>query len=177
MSKRDGFGTPLRTPRLVLRPFRFGDARGYAALLGDPDARRFLSRSDPPRGSPPGPASVALRILAHRLEHRFGRALRFALEHEGRFGGFVAVHRLREPVAWLSYAVVPALRRRGLGREALWAAIDRVRAGGGSPGELAAHTHPANPGSAALLESLGFAPAGRIETPAGPRDEHRLRLS
>lgn len=172
-----GVSRVLRTRRLTLRPFRLADARPHAGLLADPETARYLGRS-----APPALWSVAARIPLLRLEVAAGRALRFALELRepgaARFAGFVAVHRLREPTAWLSYGVVPALRRQGLASEALEALVAALeQAALPRPRRLAAHTHPDNRASAALLARLGFTPLGSAETPAGTRLEHRLELA
>jgi ribosomal-protein-alanine N-acetyltransferase len=115
----------IRTDRLVLRPLLEADADAYFPLVSDPELPREMSWS------------------AHRTRDETVEWLRFlevatnagaevvwAIVHDGTPGGVVGLHALtyamralRVDRATLGYWIAPALRGRGLMREAARAAV------------------------------------------------------
>lgn len=143
----------LRTDRLWLRAMRAADEVGYAELLADPGTHPFITESGPVPAS-----DIAARIRRNRDSVD---ATYWAVEHDGEFVGYVALHDRT-----LSYAVRPAWRRQGIAREALAAVCKLVP-------EPVARTHLDNEPSARLLAGLGFREHGVVQTDFGPRREFR----
>lgn len=146
--------------RLRLRPFEDGDLAGYAELLSDPEAHPFIVE-----GGPLPAAEAAARLDALRAATS---STHWALEFEGAFVGYVALHDHDAPSPALSFALRSAWRRRGLALEALEAVARAF-----PHQELVARTQAENAPSAALLLRAGFREAGSVECAQGPRREFR----
>ncbi|MGN0995921.1 MAG: GNAT family N-acetyltransferase [Candidatus Ventricola sp.] len=84
--------------------------------------------------------------------------LRFFILLDGRHAGGITVHSVRPPEFSYGIAVAPALRRRGVARQALALLFARMRAQGFT--RAVVRVAPGNAASLALHASLGFAQAG-----------------
>lgn len=155
------FGSPARlAPDAAsatdwhVRPARPGDAEAWQALQ-----RRIYAEGDAFVGD--GPQSVA--SLAGRLRALQPRDAHVALAVTRReVIGWVETNRLvarrLAHVAWLTLAVAPAWRRRGVGTALMdgaraWAAAQRLR-------KLQLHVRAGNVGAIALYRRLGYLTEG-----------------
>ena len=159
--------TELRTPRLLLRPWRPQDEAPMTAINRDPEVVRYLNR-------PVSEAALAAFhgiLVEHWKRHGFGL---FAVESreagsEGALLGFAGV-------AYPTY--LPALAQRpeigwrlargawekGLATEAALAARDHAFAVLGMP-ELIAIVHPRNERSRRVATKLGMAIERQVHHP------------
>jgi len=84
----DGPALPIRTERLLLRPFRSGDVEDALGYYGDPAVARYLLTE-------PHSRSDAERFVAERSQQtdprRSGEPLVLAAEHDGRVIGDVVL--------------------------------------------------------------------------------------
>jgi RimJ/RimL family protein N-acetyltransferase len=163
----------LRTPRLVLREWRDGDAEPFAAMSADPEVMELL----PP--FPDGAARDAwvAETRAHWAEHGFGL---WAVELPGAASliGVVGLHLVPFPAPFapveIGWRLARAYWGRGYAVEAARAAIDD---GFGRLGldEIVAFTVPANRRSWQVMERLGMSrdPADDFDHPHFP-DGHPL---
>ncbi len=107
----------LRTPRLLLRPFRAEDVDDVFAYAADAEWNRYLGLPEP-YVRRHAEEFVAACILADPDSHPY-----WAIVHEGRVRGGVNL-RLRHPGdAELGYALARPLWGRGLTTEAARAAV------------------------------------------------------
>ena len=85
--------------------------------------------------------------------------LALGVEDEGALAGFILLRAVAGEAEVLTLAVAPALRRQGLGKALMGAALGLAEALGAQTAflEVAAD----NPSAIALYEALGFAQAGR----------------
>lgn len=162
--------TDLRTPRLLLRPWRAEDEAPMAAINQDPEVARYLNR----------PITEAALVgflpflVAHWEEHGFGP---FALEAgegcdgiaPGTFLGFAGVaHPTYLPVLAhrpeIGWRLARAAWGRGLATEAALAARDHAFATLGLP-ELIAIVHPQNARSQAVARKLGMTVTAHVHNP------------
>lgn len=148
----------LETERLTLRGWRETDIDGYAALMGDPVASRFIG----------GPLSMddAWRKMACYVGHWHWRGYGpFVLEDKtsGRFAGFCGPwFPFGWPEAEISWSLLPAYQGRGLASEAAARALEYAF------DELGWHTAispiaPANTPSIRVAERLGARLDGTTE--------------
>jgi len=82
--------------------------------------------------------------------------------------GYVALHNTGDDLPAISYAVLPAQRRRGIARKALRELFETARTAYGKTG-IWATTHLDNQASSALLIDIGFRQGQDVETPQGTR--------
>ncbi|MFJ3234632.1 GNAT family N-acetyltransferase [Streptomyces sp. NPDC086787] len=153
----------LETPRLTLRPVTAGDLPSIERLWRDERVRRFLG----------GPVTEdKVRIRRRRLPGTPGA---FAVESRtsGEVLGLVTV----EPGSprdgtEVSYTLLPEWWGRGLGREAVAAAVDWAR---GLPGgnQVVAVTQSANTASRRLLEAVGLAADSEVVEYGRPQTIYR----
>lgn len=125
------------------------DASDYGRLLAEPSVHPFVLEDGPLAAD-----AVVPRVVRNQAEWAQRAGGTWALVHEDRFVGYVALHGLGQPCIAVSYAVAPAWQRRGLGREAVTAVL-------GLGGALCfsgvqARTHVDNEASASLLVTCGF---------------------
>ncbi|WP_370138380.1 GNAT family N-acetyltransferase [Streptacidiphilus sp. EB103A] len=138
----------LRTDPLVLRPVQERDAGVLGVLLTDPQVGRFL-------GGPAGDERVARGLREYPVTPGC-----WAIEPAGEDGAAVGLvtigadHRC-EGRAEVSYQLLPAQWGKGLGKEAVGAAVAWWGTVAGA-GSLVAVTQRANTGSRRLLEGLGW---------------------
>jgi len=149
-------GTPITTPRLVLRPFRVTDAEAFLAYQDHPDVRRHL----------PGPAMDASAARRHvAAQAAMTGAERdawhgWAVEHreEGRVVGDVGVWVPADdpPRGDVGFQLAPTHHRRGLATEAV-AALCRHLLDVVGLEQLTAGCDAGNVGSQEVLRAVGMA--------------------
>ncbi|WP_307056099.1 GNAT family N-acetyltransferase [Streptomyces achromogenes] len=108
----------------------------------------------------PYPYFVLRQLLDAFKEHMF-------VVHDGdRLCGYVLATPPSEGQSWiLTLGVAPGMRHRGLGRQLMREALDRLRAEGARTARLG--VRPENVTAIRLYISLGFAP-----DPGGPRSDY-----
>ncbi|WP_405499550.1 GNAT family N-acetyltransferase [Streptomyces niveus] len=143
----------LRTERLALSPYVRADEDDFVALFQDTRVSRWMGD---------GPQSEAAdRALFGRVFSEVYPANRFdvwAVRHDGVYVGHAEIKPSPEP--WLDghevvYALAPAARGRGLGRE-LAVALTAYGHNTLALAEVHATVDPANAPSLALLTGLGY---------------------
>ncbi len=150
---------PLRTDRLVLRPFTEADAEDFAARRSDPEIAMYQAWRIPYT------VEKALEVI-RESEHHEGPvpAHWFQLDvqrvADGRTVGDVAVY-LHEHghTAEIGYTLHSWARRKGYATEAAAALIEYLVDVTGVH-RIEAATHPDNERSIAVLTRLGFQPEG-----------------
>lgn len=166
----------MRTPRLLLRPWRPQDEAPMAAINRDPEVARYLNR-------PITEASLAgfhAFLVDHWEEHGFGpwavearepipSAAGGSVIQPGSFLGFAGVaHPTYLPALAhrpeIGWRLARAAWGRGLATEAALAARDHAFATLGLP-ELIALVHPQNVRSQAVARKLGMALTAHVHNP------------
>ena len=145
---------PLRTERLVLRPWRLAELDTFHRLRGDPEVVRYLYDEPLTRDL----ADAKLRSLKSSIAAP-GDWINVAVEvaASGEVAGDVGigwtseVHQLVE----LGYTFFAAHRGQGYATEASAAMIDLAFTGLGAH-RVCAHLDARNTASAGVLERLGF---------------------
>lgn len=138
----------LHAERVTLSPVTHQDAPVVRALLTDPEVRAFLG----------GPVSEA-RIQARQREYLATPGVWAVTPAVGGEAiGLVSITADSRSTgrAEISYQLLPAAWGRGLGREAVGAAVDWWAAEVPDGGPLIAVTQERNTASRRLLESLGM---------------------
>ena len=150
---------PIETDRMLLRPFRPGDAEALHEVWSDPAARRF-------GGDWPTPRTLAdtRRYLEPMLagQRERGYASWAVLERgSGRLIGDCGVFPEdgRGPELELAYGLAPDVWGRGYATEAAAACL-QVAFGDLGAAQVVADVDPANAPSIRVLEKIGFEPAG-----------------
>ncbi|WP_433955308.1 GNAT family N-acetyltransferase [Janibacter indicus] len=145
---------PIRTARLVLRPWRDDDVDATLAYYADPEVARHLLE-------PPWTREVAVARVAERIG-RTGldtprQALALVVEHEGRVVGDVALWATDETGAKgeVGWVFRPDVAGRGFATEAARALIDHAFDHHGMH-RVVAELDARNSASAALCERLGM---------------------
>ena len=154
----------LETERLILRPFEPADVEACHAYGSDPEVTRFTSFGPNSEEETVGFVERAVRGAAQAeatslVDHLAAHSLDWAitLRGDGRLIGGCGIlpGRPGGDEYELGYVLHRAHWRRGYGREAVRAlrdlAFDRLAAR-----RVFARIFPANVGSIALIESLGF---------------------
>ena len=145
---------PIRTERLVLRPYTHADLEASLDYYGDPEVARLLLE-------PPWTHEVAVAKIASRVE-RTGldappRAFALVVEHEGQVVGDVALWVTDETGAKgeVGWVFRPDVAGRGFATEAARAVIDHAFDHYGMH-RVVAELDARNSASAALCERLGM---------------------
>ncbi|MEO1619834.1 MAG: GNAT family N-acetyltransferase [Cyanobacteria bacterium J06632_3] len=159
----------LQTSRLILRAMKQTDAEGYGELLSDETAYPYISDAGQVSA-----AQIPEKILRNNQLFEQGKAIYWALEYEGCFIGYVALHSPAKRSPALSYAVRRHWRRQGFAAEALAAICEYAFSTLGCQ-EIMARTHLGNSASEDLLVQLGFLKVGVVHSDAGDRTEFRRR--
>lgn len=146
---------PIRTRRLLLRPFTLDDLDAVHAYVSEPDVVRYLyweMASD---------RDAAGRALAAKLGHgtltEAGQSLVLAVEHEGTVVGEVVLkwldrqHRQGE----IGFVINPAYQGRGYATEAAAAVLGLAFDGLGLH-RVIGRCDARNTGSARVMERLGM---------------------
>jgi len=146
----------VRTPRLLLRPWRDEDVALFAELSGDPAVMEFLR----PLSDPGACADWAARVRAHWQQHGFGQWV-VEIPGEASFIGVVGLGTVSyeahfTPAVEIAWRLGRAHWGRGYASEAAGAALDY---GFGELGlaQIVAVTVPANLRSRRVMERLGMA--------------------
>ncbi|GAA4966496.1 GNAT family N-acetyltransferase [Actinoplanes utahensis] len=150
----------IATERLILRRFRASDAPALAGYRSDPAVARYQSWDAP---FPLDRAEVAVRNFAAGSPDQAGH-FQYAIELTGErpLIGDVYV-RLHDNLmqAEIGFTLATAYQRRGFGREALSAVLDRLFRVQGLH-KVTGECDARNTRSAALLERLGFQREGLL---------------
>lgn len=151
---------PIRTERLVLRPFREPDAEALFGIFSDPRVMRFMSST--PWESVDRARQVIARDIAALAE---GEYVSLAIERRGdaKLIGQCVLFKFSETCrrAEIGYSLAASDRGRGFMNEALRAllhyAFERL-----SLNRIEADIDPRNAASAKSLERLGFVREGLL---------------
>jgi ribosomal-protein-alanine N-acetyltransferase len=141
----------LETDRLLLRPFRQEDAAAVAALAGNWDVARMLSRV-------PHPYSREMAeqwIASHAGLSESGAEYIFCIECDGEVAGSVGLQRSREGVYELGYWLGEQWWGRGFATEAARRVVRYALEDLGARGLVSGHLAD-NPASGRVLEKCGF---------------------
>lgn len=159
---------PIRTARLLLRPFAPADAAGMFALDSDPAVHRYLGGIGGPLAATlADSAAVVARLQAQHVAGELGRWV-VALAATGEFMGWAGLKMVTGPVNGqrafcdLGYRLRPAFWGQDYGTEAATAWLAR------GFGELAlpricAYADVRNAGSCRILEKIGLRPGGEFD--------------
>ncbi len=151
--------TELRTERLLLRPFRFGDERDVLAYCVQPGFGRYL-----PAFPQPYTALDATEFVAQRVLEDWHTRPHFAIVFEERVVGSV---NLRVEPEWgrasIGYGIDPSLWGRGITAEAATAAIDWAFSAW-SLVRIAATADAGNQQSWRVMEKLGMRREGVLRS-------------
>ena len=149
---------PIRTERLLLRPFAVEDAPTFAAYRNDPDVAHLQDWDLPYTEEDARRMIDSMAALDWPV---LGEWFQLAIEQDGRMIGDVGVHRSVTGLrATLGYTLRADRQGRGLATEAVGAAVDRLFALT-QVHRIGATLDPDNAASARLLERLGFRYEGR----------------
>jgi len=170
---------PLRTSRLLLRPWRDEDVAGFAEMSADPAVMEYLlPLSD--RGL--SADTWVARKRAHWEEHGFGQWV-VELPGEASFIGVVGLETVSydahfTPAVEVAWRLVRAYWGRGYATEAAKAALD-YGFGEVGLGEIVALTVPANQRSRRVMKRLGMTQSPQDDfdhprLPEGPMRRHVL---
>jgi [ribosomal protein S5]-alanine N-acetyltransferase len=141
----------IRTDRLVLRPWTFGDVPHVLAYANDEEWGRYLPVPHPYLEAD-ARKFIAAQVLHDRTE-RFG----WAVELDGRaIGGLDLLLLEDEQLGELGYAIARAFWGRGLATEAGRAVIDAAFRGCARLTRMRASADARNLASARVLEKLGL---------------------
>ncbi len=141
----------LKTERLVLRPFRPGEAAAVARHAGDWEVARMLARV-------PHPYTRAMAeewIAAHGPLQRSGEEFVFCIEFDGAMIGAVGLQRRANGAYELGYWLGQAWWGRGFATEAALRAVRWAFEDLGARSLVSGHLAD-NPASGRVLEKCGF---------------------
>lgn len=138
----------LRTPRLLLRPFRLEDLDDVFGLASDPEWSRYLEVPSPYT------RRDAEEFVARATSASTGEKLRWAIEHGGRASGFLNLTPSAGS-AEVAYGIARTLWGQGLSTEAVAAVIEH---GFGTLGleRIYAYAVIENEASWRVMEKLGM---------------------
>src|SRR5918998_3338214 len=155
----------LETKRLVLRPLSRDDLTTVHRIFDDPSVRRYLFDDEPVSiGTAESLLTNSERDFASGSVGLFGVRLRDEAALIG-FCGFFVVQGIGEPE--MTYGLLPAYRRRGVGLEAARAAARYALEKAGFWRVLVA-ADQANSDSLRVIRNLGATPLGEI-SPQQPK--------
>jgi RimJ/RimL family protein N-acetyltransferase len=152
----------LRTERLVLRPFRAGDAEAIALYAHDQDYRRYLSPTHP------GPEEY----VAHKLAADWSVERPWVINLDGAIVGsvFLGINS-EDDAAELACLVAPAFWGRQIAFEASCAAIEHAFVDLGLS-KVVARSDSRHEASTRLMTKLGMRSDGVASSHhAGPKGE------
>ena len=160
----------VRTPRLVLRPFRADDVDAVHAACQSPDIARWISAVSVPYTREDAAAWVTGEAPGMR---RDGTGLTVAIEADGRFVGSGGVHRIgQHPLGpEVGYWIAPEARGHGYAAEAAHALAEWAIGLGAPRVYLVADV--LNPGSQAVARRAGFRQEGVLRSYLHYRDGSR----
>lgn len=147
---------PLRTARLVLRPFAAEDRDPLYVFHSDPDAVRYVPYAPRTREQV---ADVLQRKMANTELQQQGDLLELAVlrtEDQTLIGDLLlALHSVEHQTIEIGYIFAPAAGGRGYATEAVRALVDLAFGPIGAR-RITARVDARNKPSSALLERLGF---------------------
>ncbi|MEQ1567449.1 MAG: GNAT family N-acetyltransferase [Myxococcota bacterium] len=151
--------TPIaRGARVTLRPHRPDDRDALFDTMSDPEVMAYWSTgpwTDPARAD---------EMLSRDLQlAAAGEALRWAIEHQGRYVGFVSLHHFdrQNRRCEVGYLLNRSAWGQGLAREGVTLGLDCAFGPLGLH-RVEADTDPRNTASITLLERLGFTREGTL---------------
>jgi RimJ/RimL family protein N-acetyltransferase len=147
---------PIRTARLVLRPFGVGDRDALYAIHSDPNAVRYVPYR--PR-TPEQVGEVLQRKVANTELRQEGDLLELAViraDDKSLIGDLLlALRSVEHETCEIGYIFAPAVGGRGYATEAVRALVDLAFSAVGAR-RIVARVDARNRPSSALLERLGF---------------------
>ena len=148
---------PIRTERLLLRPFAVEDAPTFAAYRNDPDVAHLQDWDLPYTEEDARRMIDSMAALDWPV---LGEWFQLAIEQDGRMIGDVGVHRSVTGLrATLGYTLAREHQGRGFATEAVAAVVDRLFTE--NVHRVVATVDPQNHASALVLDRLGFRYEGR----------------
>jgi RimJ/RimL family protein N-acetyltransferase len=165
----------VRTPRLLLRPFREDDVEAVYAACQDPEIGRWISSVGPSYTREDAIAWVTREAPGERAA---GTALTVAIEAGGRLVGSTGVHRIgQHPLGpEVGYWIAPDARGHGYAQEAAHAMAEWAIELGAPRVYLVADVR--NTGSQHIARKAGFSQEGVLRSylhyPDGSRGDAAL---
>lgn len=160
---------PLLGDRVLLRPFETADAAAAHGIYGDAEVMRYVGEGGAVR--PEETARMLAEYRRHQAAHGFAVWAvldRGTGELIGDAGLEITVHGIE-----LGYTLAHAAWGRGLATEAAQLCVDAAL-GPLELSPLVALTDVENPGSARVLEKLGFTPEGMVTAFGRPHRRYLL---
>ena len=159
---------PIRTARLLLRPFEPADAAGMFALDSDPAVHRYLGGIGGPMAAHLADSEAVVARL--QAQHATGELGRWAVElaATGEFVGWAGLKLVPGPVNGqrdfydLGYRLRPAFWGQGYGYEAAAAWLAQGFGPLALP-RICAYADVRNVGSCRILEKIGLQPGTVFE--------------
>ncbi|WP_434053868.1 MAG: GNAT family N-acetyltransferase [Roseibium sp.] len=158
----------IRTRRLILRPPALEDLNRCAALLGDYEVAKMLSRVPYPYDLEQGRQYLE-KSVARWEKHETADELGFHVDHEGELIGGLGFKKLQETPE-IGYWLGRPYWGRGFMSEALTAAIGWVF-DNTAHDLLACEAMTENPASIKVMEKAGFRPVGEVGCESVSRGE------
>lgn len=161
--------TPIRTPRLIIRPLRPSDAETLAAYRSCPEVAQFQSWDTYSIQQ----SRDLIDLMQHSAPAVRGGWYQFGVElaETGQLIGDIGVMNTdAEGKSWIGFTLDPKYWKRGLAGEAVGALLRHYAQMGIS--EVWASTDPQNVASRRLLARLGFS----LEADAPTDAIYRLSL-
>jgi RimJ/RimL family protein N-acetyltransferase len=157
----------LRTPRLVLRPFEFGDVDAITAYAADEEWGRYLSGTPQPYRREDAVQFVARQALTDRSVHPA-----WAIVHDGAAVGGINIRFYYEHVvAEMGWSIHRRLWNQGLATEAARAVVDAAFEGHGQLRRIGARADARNVASHRVMEKLGMRNEGTLRQARVARGE------
>lgn len=161
----------VRTERLVLRPYRAGDAGAVHAACQDPLIQRWINALPVPYTVEDARSFITDVAIAQRAD---GRSLMVAIEADGVLVGSSGVHssQIGHPLGpEIGYWIAPQARGRGYATEATYALAEWALGLGAPRVHLVADVR--NAASQAVAHRAGFSQEGVLRSYLGYRDGTR----
>jgi RimJ/RimL family protein N-acetyltransferase len=159
----------VRTPRLVLRPFREDDVPAVLAGCQDPDVQRWINIPVPYTQDD----ALAYVLEESPAERRAGTGTNLAIEVDGTVVGSTGVHRIgQHPLGpEIGYWLAPSGRGRGYAAETAHALAEWALGLGAHRVYLVADVR--NTGSQAVARRAGLVQEGVLRSYLAYRDGSR----
>ena len=154
----------LRTDRLLLRPFRYGDVDDVFAYATDPEWNRYLGLPEPYT------RSMAEEFVAKAILADLGKNPIWAIVHEGRVCGGIDLRIRRSGLAEMGYSIAQRLWGQGLMTEAVRAVIGHAFESMGIV-RIQAYADSRNKGSWRVMEKAGMKREGVLRSNGAIRGE------
>ena len=154
----------LRTDRLLLRPFRYGDVDDVFAYATDPEWNRYLGLPEPYT------RSMAEEFVARALLAEPEKNPMWAIVHEGRVCGGIDLRIRRSGLAEMGYSIAQRLWGQGLMTEAVRAVVTHAFESMGIV-RIQAYADSRNKGSWRVMEKAGMKREGVLRSNGAIRGE------